>query len=99
MCDNDRICVYLNHDPYTSLGSCSTQFYQQYLRWVLDRGGIQKKDSLKTNWYYIRMPHRDRCGQDMDKAIGNNISMVYSPSYLIPIPIMLTKCVSILVPY
>ena len=75
MCDNDRFCVYLNYDPYTSLGSCNTQFYQQYLRWVLDRGEIQKKDSFKKNWYYIRMLHRDRYGQDMDKAIGNNISM------------------------
>ena len=82
----------------TSLDSCSTQFYQQYLCWVLDRGGIQKKDNLKTNWYYIQMLYCDRCDQDMDKAIGNNIFMVYSLPYLISIPVKLMKCVTILVP-
>lgn len=29
---SDRFCSHLGHDLYVSLGSRSTQFYQQYLR-------------------------------------------------------------------
>lgn len=45
------------------------------------------------------MLHCDRYSQDINKKIGDNISMLYSLSYLIPISILLTKWVSILVFY
>lgn len=45
------------------------------------------------------MLYHDKCGQDIDKVIGNNIFIVYSLSHLIHILINLIKCDSILVSF
>lgn len=58
---SDRFCAHLGRDPY-EFTSFSIQCYEQYLRWVLDIGGIQKHDSIRTNWNYIRMLYRHHCG-------------------------------------
>lgn len=66
--------------------SCNTRFYQQYLGRVLDKGrGISKGQPQEKFGIIFECYIVMRSGQDMDKAIGNNISMVYSLSYLIRI--------------
>lgn len=41
--------------------SISTEFWTEEV--------FKKKDSLKTNCYYIQMLHHDKYGQDMDKTV------------------------------
>lgn len=51
--------------------------YEELLRWCLDSGGIQRLDSLKTEWNYIRMLHRDMCNYNMDQIIWDHMTKVY----------------------
>src|SRR2546429_6216276 len=47
--------IHIERDPYDALASCQPQLFQQYLHWVLDRGGDQRMNGLITNWNYIRI--------------------------------------------
>jgi hypothetical protein len=62
------------------LKSGKVQIYEAYLEWVLRLGGIQCEEILITNWYYIRMLHRDKNQErDIGPMVEKHISNVCSP--------------------
>ncbi|KAI9765002.1 MAG: hypothetical protein M1840_007924 [Geoglossum simile] len=71
----EKFCIHIGRDPYDALASCQAQLFQQYLHWILDRGSVQRLNSLITNWNYIRMLYRDKNGQrDIDPIVGKHIT-------------------------
>ena len=83
-----RFCLEIQLDENDALAcvtddleSGKVQIYEAYLEWVLRLGGIQCEDSLITNWYYIRMLHRDKNQErDIGPVIGKHMSNVSFPS-------------------
>ncbi|KAH0542861.1 hypothetical protein FGG08_002816 [Glutinoglossum americanum] len=60
------------------LESGKAQIYEVYLEWILFLGGIQYEESLITNWYYIRMLHRNKNQErDIGSIIWKHISNTY----------------------
>jgi hypothetical protein len=75
MDENDALACVID-----DLKSGKVQIYEAYLEWVLRLGGIQCEESLITNWYYIRMLHRDKNQErDIGPVIGKHMSNVCSP--------------------